>query len=79
MTHTRCSRRALLCRSTKQPRALQTRGGDGCRGDPVIGKLLLCAALVRGWVCLEGVSGVSAPSQLGFNWSVSSAPSLLSP
>ena len=56
-------RHALLCRSTEQTGALQAWGGGGCRGEPVIGKPLLCAALLRGWVCLEGMSGVSAPSQ----------------
>lgn len=54
---------ALLGSSTKQPGALWAWGGGGCRGYPVIGKPLLCAALLGGWVCLEGLSGVSAPSQ----------------
>lgn len=53
-------RHALLCRSTKQPGALQAWGGGRCRGNPVIGKLLLYAALLGGRVCLPGVS---APSQ----------------
>lgn len=56
-------RHALQCRSTRQPGALQAWGGGGCRGDPVSGKLLLCAALLGGRVCLEGMPGVSAPSR----------------